>query len=158
MEEGNSPAATEQAETPQFFVDQSLTTEYREDGSIDYQFNSEHFDYYKNSDHAEGRMVYFIFFNGSGQSWHSRADQATFFNDSKKIQLRGNVRIWQPTRNLELTTDEIAFNETREYAQTDKPVTIKSTVGVTHSTGMIIDLQQEKLQLLSAVTGSYHVK
>jgi len=158
MNENAAPAISEAIENPESFLDQSLTTEYREDGSVDYQFNSEHLDYFKSTDSALGKTVYFIFFSKDGHTWHTRADQATFRNGNRQIQLNGNVRAWQPARNLELVTDELVFNETREYAETDKPVIIKSAIGTTNSIGMRIDLKDEKLWLLSAVTGTYHVK
>jgi lipopolysaccharide export system protein LptC len=146
------------AETPEFFLEQSLTTVYRQDGQIDYQFNGEYLEHFKKSDMMQGKMVYFIFFNKDELTWHARADNATFLNKNRKIILRDNVRIWQPARNLELTTSKITFTETREYAETDKPVTIKSPAGVTRSIGMKLDLERENLQLLSTVTGLYHAK
>jgi len=158
INEKNTLLTTPEQEQPEFFLDQSLTTRYLPDGSIDYQFNSEHLDYYKNANLAQSKMAYFIFFSSDGHNWHTRADNAIFSNDNKKIQLNGNVKIWQPTRNLELTTDELFVSEKKDYAETDKPVTIKSAAGITHSTGMTVDLNAEKLQLLSNVTGTYHVK
>jgi LPS export ABC transporter protein LptC len=152
-----TPTQTE-TETPQFFLEQAVTTRYHQDGSIDYQFNSEHLDYFKSTDNAIGHSNYFIFYNDDGLTWHARSDQAVFLNDNHNIQLTGNVRIWQPARHLELTTDEMTFDEPQQYAETSKPVTLNSTSGVTHSTGMKVDLNREKLQLLSAVTGTYHAK
>jgi lipopolysaccharide export system protein LptC len=146
------------AENPDFFLEQSLTTVYREDGKIDYQFNGEHLEHFKKSDTMQGKMVYFIFFDRDEHTWHARADKVVFLNKNKKIILSENVRIWQPARNLELTTDKITFNETREYAETDRPVTIKSPNDITRSIGMKLDLQHENLKLLSTVTGLYHVK
>lgn len=150
--------ATEEAESPEFFLEQSLSTVYRDDGSIDYQFNSEYLEHFKKSDSIQGKMVYFIFFGQDGLTWHARADKVIFLNKNKKIVLSDNVRIWRPERNVELTTDKITFNEAREYAETASPVTIKSTAGLTHSIGLKVDLNRENLQLLSAVTGLYHVK
>jgi LPS export ABC transporter protein LptC len=150
-----TPAKTE---TPQFFLEQAVTTRYHEDGSIDYQFNSEHLDYFKSTDNAIGHSNYFIFFKDDGLTWHARSDRAVFLNNNHNILLTGNVRIWQPLRHLELTTDEMTFDEPRQYAETSKPVTLNSTSGVTRSTGMKVDLNREKLQLLSAVTGTYHVQ
>lgn len=148
----------EETEHPEFFLDQSLTTIYRDDGKIDYQFNGEHLEHFKKSDVMQGKMVYFIFYKQNELTWHARADNATFLNKNKKIILSNNVRIWQPARNLELTTAEITFNEARQYAETNKPVTIKSPAGITKSIGMKVDLDRENLQLLSSVTGLYHAK
>ena len=156
VNENTNTNTPEASESPEFFLDQSLTTLYYEDGSIDYQFNSEHIDYFKGSDSALAKNVYFIFFSKDGHTWHARSDSATFFNDSKEIQLDGNVRVWQPARNLELTTHTLRFDENRNYADTLDPVTINSPAGVTHSIGMNADLKLEKLHLLSAVVGNYH--
>lgn len=150
--------ASEELESPDFFLEQSLTTIYRDNGQIDYQFNGEYLEHFTQSDVVQIKMVYFIFFGGDGLTWHARADRATFLNKSKKITLNDNVRIWRPERNLEMTTSSITLNEAREYAETGSAVTIKSPAGVTHSVGMKLDLNRENLQLLSRVTGLYHVK
>lgn len=156
---GHTPVETvSETESPDFFLDQSLTTIYRDNGQIDYQFNGEYLEHFKQADVVQIKMVYFIFFGSDGLTWHARADRATFLNKSKKITLNDNVRIWRPERNMELTTSSITFNEAREYADTDRPVTIKSQAGVTRSIGMKLDLNRENLQLLSKVTGLYHVK
>ena len=147
-----------ETENPDIFLDQSLTTIYRDNGEIDYQFNGEYLEHFKQADIVQIKMVYFIFFGRDGLTWHARADRATFVNKSKKITLNDNVRIWRPERNMELTTSSITFNEAREYADTDSAVTIKSPAGITHSVGMKLDLNRENLQLLSKVTGLYHVK
>jgi lipopolysaccharide export system protein LptC len=147
----------EETENPDFFLEQSLSTVYRDDGQIDYQFNGEYLEHFKTSDAVHIKMAYFIFFGRDGLTWHARADKAIFLNNTKNIVLRDNVRIWRPERNLELTTDKISFDQDREYAETERPVTIKSPAGVTHSVGMKLDMKRENLQLLANVTGLYHV-
>src|SRR6185295_16674139 len=104
----NTVAETsEEFESPDFFLEQSLTTIYRDNGQIDYQFNGEYLEHFRQSDVVQIKMVYFIFFGSDGLTWHARADRATFLNKSKKITLNDNVRIWRPERNLEMTTNAL---------------------------------------------------
>jgi len=144
-------------EAPQFFLDQAFTTRYRQDGNIDYQFNSDHIDYFRSADTAVGTANYFIFYTADNHSWHARSDVAHFINGNRDITLSGQVRIWEPDRHLELTTDTIRFDESKQTAETAEPVTVNSTFGETHAIGLKADFNREKLQLLSAVTGTYHV-
>ena len=147
---------TVQKNAPEFFLEESLTTHYTADGKIEYQVNSGHLEYFRLDDRAEMKKAYFIFYNKDGLSWHSRSDYAMMHKKNDDILLRGNVRIWQPDRNLEITTDNLYMSDSRAIAETHDPIMMKSPYGYTKSMGMKIDLQNGMLQLQSGVNSYFN--
>lgn len=144
-----------QPNAAEFFLEQAITTHYTPQGKIDYQLNSDHLEYFKQTETANVTQAYFIFYNQAGQTWHSRSDTATLFNSSDDIALAGNIRIWQPDRHLEITTQSLNLSHSRSIAETLDPIQLKSPAGVTQSVGLKLDMNQEKLQLVSQVVGHY---
>lgn len=141
---------------PQFFLEQSLTTHYTEQGKIDYQMNSDYLEYFKHNDTANIKQAYFIFYNQNRLPWHSRSDQATLFNKSSDIQLSGNIKIWQPDRQIEITTDSLLLSDSRSIAETSDVIYLKSPTGNLKSKGMKADFNAERLQFFSDVSSEYH--
>jgi len=144
-----------QPNAAEFFLEQAITTHYTPQGKVDYQLNSDHLEYFKQTETANVTQAYFIFYNKDGQTWHSRSDTATLFSSSDDIVLAGNIRIWQPDRHLEITTQSLHLSNSRSIAETPDPIQLKSPAGVTQSVGMKLDMDQEKLQLSSQVFGHY---
>lgn len=141
---------------PEFFLEQSLTTSFTSDGKVDYQMNSDHLEYYKYGDNAHIKKAYFIFYNKDGRSWHSRSDVATVFNARDEIALSGNIRIWQPDNQLEITTQSLLLSNARSIAETPDIIHLKSPSGNIQSQGMKADLNAEKLQFFSNISSEYH--
>jgi LPS export ABC transporter protein LptC len=141
---------------PEFFLEQSLTTSFTSNGKVDYQMNSDYLEYFKHGDTANIKNAYFIFYNENGHTWHSRSDTATLFNTRDEIDLSGNVRIWQPDSQLEITTQGILLSNSRSVAETSEMINLKSPSGNLQSQGMKADLNEEKLQFISAVSSEYH--
>lgn len=141
---------------PEFFLEQSLTTSYTNAGNIDYQMNSDYLEYFKQDDTAKIKQAYFIFYNANRLPWHSRSDQATLFNNSEEIQLSGNIKIWQPDRQMEITTDSLLLSDSRSIAETSDVIYLKSPSGNLKSKGMKADFNADKLQFFSDVTSEYY--
>jgi len=141
---------------PEFFLEQSLTTNYTLDGKIDYQMNTDYLEYFKHNDTANIKQAYFIFYNQNRLPWHSRSDQATLFNNNADIQLSGNIKIWQPDRQMEITTDSLLLSDSRSIAETSDIIYLKSPSGNLKSKGMKADFNAEKLQFFSDVSSEYH--
>jgi LPS export ABC transporter protein LptC len=143
-------------EAPEFFLEQSLTTNYTADGKIDYQMNSDYLEYYKFRDTANINQAYFIFYNKDRLPWHSRSDKAVVFNNGEDIQLSGNVKVWQPDRQMEIITESILLSDSRSFAETSDVIHLKSPSGNLKSKGMKADFNTEKLQFFADVSSEYH--
>jgi len=142
-------------EPPESILEQMVSTRYQPDGKIYSQLTSDHVEYFKQTDTTTVAHPYYIVYNQNGYTWHARADQALVFKENDGAQLTGNVRVWQPERQAELDTSTLLIKPEIQYAETDKPVVIKSPYGTTDATGMKLDMNAETLNLLSAVHGTY---
>lgn len=142
-------------EAPEFIMEQMVTTRYWPDGRIHSRLTSDHVEYYKQSDTATASHPYYILYNDDSYSWHARADFANILKNNEGANLKGNVRVWQPERHLELDTPALFIAPERKYAETDKLVQIRATIGNTEAVGMKLDMNDETLQLLSRVHGTY---
>jgi len=141
---------------PEFFLEQSLTTNYTLDGQVDYQLNSDYLEYFKHNNTSNIRQAYFIFYNKDRLPWHGRSDQAVIFNDNEDMQLTGNIRVWQPDRQMEITTQSLLLSDSQSIAETTDFIRMKSPSGNFQSKGMRLDINAEKLQFFSQVSGEYY--
>ena len=143
-------------EPVEFFLNQSLTTRYRSNGTVHYRFNSDKLEYFKDSDIAMVNEPRMVIYNEQANQWYISASKAKVLAGGKGMRLEGDVRIWKTDAVLEIITDELYVIPEREYAETNALVTLKSTSGLTKSMGMRVDLKNEKFQLLSQVKGTYY--
>ena len=71
------------------------------------------------------------------------------------ILLKGNVHLYQIEEtgemSLELITDDARVLIDKKYAETDKPATVISKKSTTNSTGIRINMQEHKMEILNKV-------
>ncbi|MBR9910535.1 MAG: LPS export ABC transporter periplasmic protein LptC [Gammaproteobacteria bacterium] len=90
--------------------------------------------------------------------WKATADSGRTTENGQVVELMDNVKLRQTEstdRAVELTTTHLLIKPEQQYAETDKPVTIRSVNDITHATGMRAYLEQDRIQLLSNVRGIY---
>ena len=91
--------------------------------------------------------------------WEVRATEGWLSVADELLLLKGDVRIERrpgPDNGaVEIVTDELKVLLDKEYAETDRPVTIKHQQGVTEAVGMNASLREGRLQLLNQVRGIY---
>lgn len=100
-------------------------------------------------------------FEPSKQPWHAASSSAKSQHQGSLIQLFDEVELWRNDslgQKSALTTDYLAIHPQQQFAETDKPVTIRSATEVTHATGMRAYLDQGRFQLLSDVRGTYEAR
>jgi lipopolysaccharide export system protein LptC len=95
---------------------------------------------------------------GAEAPWNVRADTGRVPAGANTIQLTGNVvaatrDTGQPAATIR--TDYLEFDPETYIAATDREVTIDYAGGTVHATGMRAMLRDDRLQLLSDVTGHY---
>lgn len=90
--------------------------------------------------------------------WHLTAEQGIAHDNTATITLQENIHIWNQHPKfgrIEIITETLNINTQEEFVQTDKPVIMRTSNSTTTATGMKIQLQQEKIELLSNVRGTY---
>ncbi|HUL45861.1 MAG TPA: LPS export ABC transporter periplasmic protein LptC [Steroidobacteraceae bacterium] len=95
----------------------------------------------------------------NGQEWKARADRGQLGQDTGVVQLDGDVHVsglLPGTQDqAEITTDHISYDTRSEIVTTPDPVTLTMAGRELHAKGLVARLKEGRLQLESAVHGSY---
>lgn len=128
-------------------------------GRLHYRLYAEHMAHYLDDDTARLQRPNMTVYRPGGVAWNIYARHGWVSSDQKEIALRGDVVIWRDApkdgSGLEIRTDELHIEPDRQYAETDRPVTITQDVGVTHAVGMRVNLRRSRMELLANVRGRY---
>jgi LPS export ABC transporter protein LptC len=132
-------------------------------GNLERQFNA------KNSTHMPTtRLTEFEFpkiktMTKDGEVWVIQSAFGTHFEDDKKLVLIQDVQlspistpdIKAAEDTMIIRTSELTLLKTPKIAKTDKPVEITSINGQINAVGMIIKLDQQRVEFLSQVKAKY---
>ncbi len=110
-------------------------------------------------DYTEISRPRLTLFREDAPPWKIISDTGHATANSSVITFEGNVMVWQidpaTGRRSELTTSKLVVKPDQHYAETDKPVMILAPDSTTSAVGMKALLNQDKIQLLSRVRGTY---
>lgn len=141
---------------PDIIIEQPQIDEFDRSGIRIQQLNGarlEHFD-------AANRSLVdmpIVQFQQKGQPpipWHLKADTATLLHNSNKIELLGHVILFSDATaggRTEITTEQLQLDTARQFAETDKAVTIRARRSEAHAAGLKADLANERLVLPARV-------
>jgi len=94
-----------------------------------------------------------------GQQWTARADHGELGQDTGVVQLDGNVHVaglLPGTQDqAEISTEHLAFDTRAQVVTTPDPVTLTVSGRELHAHGLLARLKEGRVQLESAVHGSY---
>jgi len=94
-----------------------------------------------------------------GDRWTARAQRGELGQDTGIVDLDGNVQVAGvlpgTQEPAEIATQHLAFDTHTEVASTDAPVTLTLSGRELHAIGLIARLKEGRVQLESAVHGSY---
>lgn len=128
-------------------------------GHLHYRLYAEHMSHYMDDDTSRLERPNMTVFRPGGVAWNVYARHGWVSSGHKSIALSGDVVVWRnPGKDdsaLEIRTDELHIEPDRQYAETDRPVTISQDAGITHAVGMRVNLRQSRLELLADVRGHY---
>jgi len=154
----------EQERFPEAYLIESETRLFDAEGRLHYHLTSERADQFQQLPDRASDLDYSLIvkprlsmYGETDDPWHLHADMGQSNADGDRIKLWDNVRAWQDTgagRNA-LTTPELVIFPARQFAETDKAVKMRSPQGVTDAVGMRADLEQDTIELLSQVRGTY---
>ncbi len=93
--------------------------------------------------------------------WNIIAASATITPDRERILFKGDVNIFQQdpmvTHKLEINTQELLLNVTEKIASTDQPVSVMDGPNRINATGLRVEFQTRRFELLHQVQGLYAV-
>jgi LPS export ABC transporter protein LptC len=94
-----------------------------------------------------------------GEQWTARAERGELGQDTGVVQLDGSVHVaglLPGTRDqAEITTEHLAFDTHTQVVTTPDPVTLLVSGRELHGQGLVARLKEGRVQLESAVHGSY---
>jgi lipopolysaccharide export system protein LptC len=105
------------------------------------------------------QQVQFAFRDDSGNEWTARAHQGELSQDSGIVKLSGAVHVNGTLPGADepadLTTEHLAFDTHAQVLTTADPVTLVMSGRKLDATGMRADLKEGRVQLESAIHGTY---
>jgi lipopolysaccharide export system protein LptC len=166
---------------PDAFFINSKTIQYNEQGNLSHIITSDKASHYERKTSTPESYTlltkpHFTFYdhdtknisnnmstitNKSGQiTWYASSEAAKSINSDEEVLLSGNVLLTQQphtedTTPTTISSEELLIKPNMQYAETDKPVIIKSASNVTTSTGLTLSLDTNTVELLSNVRSRY---
>ncbi|TWH76750.1 lipopolysaccharide export system protein LptC [Azomonas agilis] len=144
-----------------FFALNSRTIQYRADGKRQYDLVSEKFEHLKSTDISLLTQPDMHLYRGMDIPWRIRSARGEVSPNGTEIELIDQVRVERTdARNqpIILTSTRMTVFPDKQYAQTQQPVKIDTTNGVTTAVGMKAYLDVGKMHLLSHVRGQYELR
>ena len=153
-----------QTRFPQAFMVASETRRYDPEGQLQYRMLSERADHFQHLPNRSSPRDYSLIqapdvtvFGEDTPPWQLTARLGRSDATGETLVFTGEVRAWQQSANgaMEITTPELQVEPNRQFAQTDKAVTMRSPQGRHDAVGMRADLAEDQIELLSEVRGTY---
>ncbi len=157
-QESRIPSEIQAAFVPDYAMVDFVSTATNESGQIEYQLQAHLLKHYPLID-TELEQPYLVFYQNGQPLWYVHAKQARVSVDGTTVYMPGKVWLWryaaQASDWLHLIGHNMLVKPAEAYAESHAPVTVLTTHGITHSTGLKMFMRHQQVHLLSHVRGSY---
>ncbi|MAZ39316.1 MAG: LPS export ABC transporter periplasmic protein LptC [Legionellales bacterium] len=146
---------------PNFFAKNVHSKEFDSNGKLIHILNSPYLLHYPKKDSAVLTKPQFIIYSTKNDKapWFVTANQGKTINGTDIIHLTGNVIIHEPqsksNNNLTIKTEALTIYPKRNFAETNKSVSINEPGITVHSIGMKVYFKQKRVILLNQARGVY---
>ncbi len=144
---------------PDYFLTDFTATTMGPKGQPEYRLSAMRMEHYPDTDTAVLMQPRILLYGDGEANWHARADGGRVGPGGEVVYLNGNVEIHQPGETGSpprmLETEHIQIYPQKNYAETDAPVTITGPQTQIYGVGMRAYFVQQRLELLSEVTGTH---
>ena len=144
--------------SPDAFVDKMILSTLNSDGRLAHQLTAERAEHFP-GDRAELVAPSLQVHRQRGMPWSVRSKAATVSAAGKQIELRGAVEIHRRAESgdsaVHAYTSRLLLRPDDQYAETDAAVRYVSAGTQFTAVGMRAFLNEERVELLSKVTGRY---
>lgn len=150
-----------QARYPETYIEGMSDRAYADTGTLRHTLNAERVIYYTEQGQTKGfvEQPHLVFFAQSDSPpWHLRAERGVADTQRNTLTLKNNVTAYSDHPEfgrITVDTDDLLIDTVRQFAQTDKPVTMRSARGITSAVGLNAELESGRVELLSEVQGIY---
>lgn len=156
---GIRPTPQQHSRAADLVIRDAKTRHFNEDGNLAYRVDAEQITYYqfKRRDRAELTEPRMLFYQDDQQKWRTESRQGAAYNRGERIVLSGDVEIDElpSPGGIKLQTPSITILPDKEFAETDRVVTISSGPNQTKGKGMRVYLDKDRVEILSDVKSNY---
>jgi LPS export ABC transporter protein LptC len=153
------PASGAPLHAPGYSALQARLVQTGADGRPLYTLDAASIQQQPDSDIIDLQQVQLGFHDTSGDKWTARAVHGTVAQDSRVVQLDGNVRVAGVLpgsgETAQIDTQHLSFDTNAQIVTTQDPVTILMSGRQLQSQGLVASLKERHVQLESAVHGSF---
>lgn len=153
------PAVSPDRERADFFIRSARITRWDMTGEIAQELESPLLRHYPEAAEMLMKQPRARIPDEQGNDLHIQAREGRMPDSQERIILAGDVLLHDnpPSGQLtEMRTDLLTLYPPRDYAHTDQPVRVTRGPDYTDSRGMEIYFDEQRVELLSEVKGTYH--
>lgn len=162
LEVREAPVREQVRHIPDYYLNDFTVNAMDDSGHLRYRLHADHMTHYLDDDTASLVRPNMVLFKQDGPTWNAAARRGWIGAGQKTVRLNRDVLVWRDPlvkgSGLELQTDELHIIPDRQYAETDRPVTIAQDIGITRAVGMHVFFDQGRMELLADVRGRYVLK
>ncbi|MGH1461058.1 MAG: LPS export ABC transporter periplasmic protein LptC [Neptuniibacter sp.] len=142
-----------------YYIDHVKSREWDSSGALKRSMTSERIEHDPQSELNYLTLPKSLSFRSNSSHMQITAEEGIALDDNSRTDLAGNVIVLDnPSSDsgTTLITEQLSIYPKKDFAATDKPVTISSTHGKISGTGMDLHFEKQILNLHSDVKGIYH--
>jgi lipopolysaccharide export system protein LptC len=162
LEVREAPVQEQVRHIPDYYLNEFTVNAMDASGHLRYRLHADHMTHYLDDDTASLARPDMVLFKHNGAAWNATARRGWIGAGQKTVLLDEDVLVWRDPlvkgSGLVLQTDALHITPDRQYAETDRPVTIAQDTGITRAVGMRVFFDQGSMELLADVHGRYVLK
>ncbi len=140
---------------PDYFLRQSTSTEFDEQGQLEFRLSSDAVEHNPKDDSAQLQSPRFKLYKDGSLNWTVNARFGVISGDRERLDLEQRVVVSSRDGETVLKTPRLTLFPEQKLAETDKPVTLRNPNGFTRSIGLTADLNTERIDLLQQVRSQF---
>jgi lipopolysaccharide export system protein LptC len=154
-----SSVEEEQSHTPDFYMQTYNALVMDERGLPSHRVISPRLTHYADDETTELEQPDVTVYRDIGAPWQIKSERGWVAADNKLVLMSGNVRMDRlktaDNPPMQLRTERLRVMPDDDYAETDKPVSMKTDRQEVHANGMRAYMAKNQIQLLGEVSSHY---
>lgn len=142
---------------PDYFLTDFTATTMGPEGRPEHRLSAERLVHYADDDTSDLTQPRVVVFRTGENHWYARAERGKVGPGGEVVYLSDNVELYQPgsagEAPLTVTTERLEIHPRKSYAETDAAVTLTGPGSRVEGTGLRAYFKQERLELLTEVSG-----
>lgn len=155
FEDTETSATRSRVDTPDFFMEQFVTTIMGVDGKPVRTLKAKELVHFPETNTKELKEPYLVMYQTGAPSWHVRSERGWISATGDVLLLLGAVHAWRTSKDglriIDIHTRDLRILPETDYGETDRPVTIATRDQRTVAMGMRAFLKESRLELIAQV-------